>query len=500
MKMASGDDRVLPALVAGLIGTLIVSIIGAVSTHFMALHFGPEQFGILTLGASLATTAAGLTEFGQTQMLQRDIANSPDRESEFIAVSLGLRLTLAFLSFCLFSILGLALYAHQGRNASATIIASLGALPLMAAAQTLSVHFLNNFRNRRLVELSVMQQLLNLGGVLLAIRLGVPIVWCAVSTVATSALQCVTLYLIVHRQLKIRPKVDRSDWWERLRIASPLGLAALLGSFYLKVDILILGILGESSLIGYYGIAISASSFFLVLPGLLARVFMPVISKPGEDGRRASIDMLSYAWSIGSLSVVLVYLGAPVTVRIFAGNHFEASIAPLRILGVSVLCILVGSCLAAYCVAKGIHQRLWRLTGIMLLSNIVLNLIAIPIFGIVGSAWATTACEFSGLFVLTRLIWKNAAISFRSLQRPWPSLVSGALAIAAGLPLLTGFTQSLVAVCLAEIIAFVVFSLALLLLGGLPLGVLYFIFPGKHHARSGLIARCLLRSDWTRQN
>jgi len=468
------------------------------STHFTAIHYGPEEFGLFTLGVSLASTAAGLTEFGQTQMLQKDIANEPAREAHLVSSSWGLRLALAVLAFLAFSVLGVGLYGRQNPNTSLTIFACLTALPLLATSQTLSAHLLNHFRNRRLMELTVAQQIMNFGGVLLVIHLGLPIYWCAISASLTTFLQCVVLYIVVRQNLKVRPKIVRFEWPEKLRAAAPLGLSALLGSFYLRADVLIIGLLGETSQLGFYGIAISVSSFFLVLPGLLVRVFMPVISKRGEEGLRASIDMLGYAWMIGALSVVVIYLGAPTAIRIFAGSHFQASVLPLRILGLSVLSVIVGSCLSAFCVARGFHKRLGAITGMMLVLNVALNVVAIPIYGISGSAFATTLCEFTGLFFLVRMIRKNSGFRFRDLQRPLAALFAAAFSLVICLLFVGGSTQSFVSTGLVEVAAISIFTLAVTLLGGLPIGVVHFIFPGQHHSKSGLIARVLQHSDWTR--
>ncbi|CAB4859573.1 unannotated protein [freshwater metagenome] len=495
MKQHHNESRVLGSILSGFVGIVLIAVIGAVATHVMAIHFGPEQYGLLTLALALTTTAQGLTEFGQTQMLQRDIARTPDDEARLIGYSLGLRLAMSATAAVAFSVGGILIYSRHDRLTSLTIIISLTLLPLMAFIQTLSSHFFHGFRNRKLVAIAVLQQVLYLGGTLLAIYIGAPIWACAVSGVATVFLQAVILFAIARRQVTLRPRFSRVEWRRNLVQAAPLGLSALLVSFYLKADILILGVMGQRSQLAYYGIAIAVCSFFLVLPGLVVRVFMPVISRDGDGWQRPSIDLFGYVWTLGFMSVVLVWIGAPVAVRLFAGDKFEAAVIPLRILGPSVLSVFVASAMSAFCVARGFQRKLGQISGSVLVLNVVSNIIVIPRYGINGSALVTTGCEFIGVVLLARLIVRNSGMKFGDLHRPLPSLFAASVSLLVTAPWLAGFTQNVLEVAGLELLAMAVFVMCLTLARGLPLGVVYFLVPPAQHARLGPLSKIILKSD-----
>jgi O-antigen/teichoic acid export membrane protein len=495
LKQGHNESRVLGSVATGFIGFVLFAVIGATATHFMAIHFGPEQFGLLTLALALTATAQGLTEFGQTQMLQRDIALTPDNEAQLIGYVLGLRLVISVTAATAFSVVGIMIYSHHDRLTSVTIVMSLMSVPLIAFIQILSTHFLHRFRNRRLVEIGVLQQLLYFGGTLLAIYAGAPIWACALSASATILLQAVILFGIARRHVRLRPRFSRVEWRRILVQAAPLGLSALLGSFYLKADILILGVMGHRAQLAYYGIAIAVCSFFFALPGLVVRVFMPVISRDGDGWHRPTIDLFGYVWTLGSLSVVLIWIGAPSAVRLFAGDKFEAAVMPLRILGPSVLGVCAATAMSALCVARGFQEKLGQISGLVLVLNVVANIVVIPRYGINGSALATTGCEFIGVALLARLITRNSGVRFSDLHRPLPGIFAALVSLLVTTPWLSGFSQNVLEVAGLELLATAVFVVCLTSARGLPLGVVYFLVPFARHRKVGPLAKIILKSD-----
>jgi len=495
VKQHHNESRVLGSILSGFVGIVLIAVIGAVATHVMAIHFGPEQYGLLTLALALTTTAQGLTEFGQTQMLQRDIARNPDDEARLIGYSLGLRLAMSGTAAVAFSVGGILIYSHHDRLTSLTIVISLMPLPLLAFIQTLSSHFFHAFRNRKMVAIAVLQQVLYLGGTLLAIYIGAPIWACALSASSTVFLQAVILFGIARRQVTLRPRFSRVEWRRNLVQAAPLGLSALLVSFYLKADILILGVMGQRSQLAYYGIAIAVCSFFFALPGLVVRVFMPVISRDGDGWHRPTIDLFGYVWTLGSLSVVLIWIGAPSAVRLFAGDKFEAAVMPLRILGPSVLGVCAATAMSAFCVARGFQEKLGQISGLVLVLNVVANIVVIPRYGINGSALATTGCEFIGVALLARLITRNSGARFSDLHRPLPGIFAALVSLLVTTPWLSGFSQNVLEVAGLELLATAVFVVCLTSARGLPLGVVYFLVPFARHRKVGPLAKIILKSD-----
>ena len=223
---------------------------------------------------------------------------------------------------------------------------------------------------------------------------------------------------MVHRVAPLRYSIHVDRWKKTLVAAAPLGASSLLGAVYLKADVLILGVEGTHRQIGQYGVAIAINSFFFTLPTQLTRVFMPVISRAGEKWLPAGQDLIHWAWIVGLASFTSLLAGAPYVVHVFAGAQYHDAVTPLRILGGSIPAIAVGSALTALCAARGYAKMLGVISASMLVLNVISNIIVIPHYGIVGSAWATTACEYVGVILVAIHFARRSGTATSRLHRP----------------------------------------------------------------------------------
>ena len=402
----------------GVGGLIVIAIIGAIATHTLVVHYGPEDYGILTLALSAAGTIQGLTEFGQTQLLQREIARAPRHESELLSDSLSLRFTTAVGLSLLSGVALIAIYARHSSITAIALILALATVPLAATSQALGTHFYHRLRNARLVYSQIAQQSLYFVAVLVVVSMGLSVSWATATTLAATVPVFVVLVAMVHRAAPLRFTIRLDRWKRTLVAAAPLGASSLLGAVYLKADVLILGVEGSHRQIGQYGVAIAINSFFFTLPTQLTRVFMPVISRAGDTWLPAGQDLVHWAWIVGLASFTSLLAGAPYVVHIFAGAHYQEAITPLRILGASIPAIAVGSALTALCVARGFAKMLGVISASMLVLNVVSNIIVIPHFGIVGSAWATTGCEYVGVILVAIHFARRSHTPSSQLHRP----------------------------------------------------------------------------------
>lgn len=481
---------------SGLFGLLAISVLGALATHFVASHFGPSQFGILSLSLALSTTVQGLCEFGQTTILQREIARTPNKEAKLIGFSLGLRLAITIVATVIFSAIGAMLYGSHSFVATATIVCSMCSLPALAVVQVVATIFFQRHRNGFLVSVNVFQQCVYLLGVCLILFVHAQIEWIAMANGATTAIQAFIIFFAARKSMRIRPHFNLALWKSNLRMAAPLGAAAVLGSLYLRMDVLLLGLLDTRSYIGQYSVSIAICSFFFAIPGMLTSIYLPHLSRLDETWISSARDLLGLSWAVGSLSAIVIYIGAPLAIKLFAGSQYHEAIGPLRVLGFSVVSIFVSSAQSAIWIARGFKRKIAIISSILLVVNVVLNIVAIPILGIIGSAFATTLCESTGLVLLSCLLSREPTLGFRRLNRPMPSLI--ALAVVFLVSGLIGAPhQTDTWLVLLQIVFYVgMFAVLLLLMGGVPQSLLLLIASQGRHAKGGPWRRLTDRSRW----
>jgi O-antigen/teichoic acid export membrane protein len=290
------------------------------------------------------------------------------------------------------------------------------------AQEVASAHFTARLRNAILTVGSILQQLVFVGLVLLAVVLHKSILYCIGAVLVGSVVSAFYTLVATRREINFQPAFDRTTWFSMLRTSSPIGLAYIVGSLYVKADTIILSFLSTVTQIGYYGVSYSILSVFLVFPIILTRTFIPSLVKADETSIESAADTSLAFFAIGGVfSATGIMVCGPTVVRIIAGTHFGPSIIPLRVLGIGLIFIFMSNGLLSICLARGSTNKLFQVNAISLLVNIGLNIAAIPSFGINGAAEATLLCEVISMLIMMYVVSSQAKVRpkvIHALARP----------------------------------------------------------------------------------
>lgn len=179
-------------------------------------------------------------------------------------------------------------------------------------------------------------------------------------------------------------------------------LGQLVGALILQFDTLaVSGLLADPTVTGVYNTASLVTQQMIVFPGALLTFVFPLIAQ-----NRDNLSVLKkHYWELfrklGLLSLglsVLMWSISPWFFPIF-GEEFAASVGPFRVL------ILGFTARSLYVLNNTYLDALGR-TDITFISGllaafiaIVLNLTFIPVWGVMGAAWATTLSIFVSLVI-----------------------------------------------------------------------------------------------------
>jgi O-antigen/teichoic acid export membrane protein len=194
----------------------------------------------------------------------------------------------------------------------------------------------------------------------------------------------------------------RKQW-----IAATLPLAVIVGlrTINTNVDVLMLGVWESAADIGIYKIAVRLSTFAFIGEEIIVMVLGPYFARIYADGdtqllehickKAARVSLLL----AGGVTAVFVVFGRQILATAF-GPEFVASQAPLLILTggyVVTVCIGAGGTLLNM---TGHEKHTARAAMIGTLLNVLLNLILIPMLGIMGAAIATSVSLTASFIVM----------------------------------------------------------------------------------------------------
>lgn len=464
--------RIFSSMATGVGATAVVSVLGAVSVRVMTTDLGAAAFGVFVLVQSYVTLVQTFTDLGLAQVLQRDIAKGDQDERRLLSHALGLRLALSTAAVPVAMAFGLLIYMRRGLDLREGLVVFACAIPFSVSQEVSGTHFSAQLRNTILAVGSVVQQVIFVGLVIWSVESHRSVVYCLGAALIGSMASSLYTLVMARREVRFAPQVDWQVWRSMLRSSTPIGAAYVVGLLYFKADTIILSFLSTAREIGYYGAAYAVVTFFLVLPTIISRTFLPSFVRASQESLSDAVhSALAYFAIGGAFSATAVITSGPVVVGIVAGPHFGAANTPLRILGLGLVFIFLATAMTSVCIARGFGNRIFIMSIVSLVLNVVLNLALIPVMGIVGAALATLACEVVSLALFLRIVRRSMGLRvhvLRALVRP---VFAGGVTCAAVAPIFTRGTLSggaEVALMGATVLIFVV---ALFVLRGVPMEV-----------------------------
>ena len=199
-------------------------------------------------------------------------------------------------------------------------------------------------------------------------------------------------------------------------------IASISSGMYIQVDIVMLGFLGTTNMVGLYQLVSKIKSVLVTAVNSVGNVMLPRLSyyQAQNKERRASeliAKNMNFVMVFGSAIIVLLILLADPIVALLGGPDFTGSVFPLRCVGFAVMFSAMNIVLANYMISKG-RERSWATVNVIGLAlAIIANLLLIPRFGVIGSAVSISLCE-ALMFVMRSYVCRDFLKGIRELVDP----------------------------------------------------------------------------------
>lgn len=189
-----------------------------------------------------------------------------------------------------------------------------------------------------------------------------------------------------------RPRYHTRAWLAGLLPLSLIAGAALLNT---RLDVLMLAWFTDTAEIGRYGIAMKIAALVAVGPGIVNTIVQPRIARiwgqGGAEDLRRTITLASRMSALAALVAALAILGlGGQAVIALVGEDFRAAIPAMLVLAGGRLAIALAGPVGN---ALNMTGHAGRTAGLMLAFsglNAALNLVLVPIWGMLGAAAATS--------------------------------------------------------------------------------------------------------------
>lgn len=217
-----------------------------------------------------------------------------------------------------------------------------------------------------------------------------------------------------------------------LKYSSPLIIAATISTVMSWADIALVGYFMDDASVGVYNAALPTAALVLIPLTAMSSLSVSGLSELAKrDNKNLETTLKTSTYWIFSLvfpTFLILTLFSSQTLNLLFGSEYTVAATALTILALGYLANGSVGLTSSFLKSSGHTKPIMYTTTVALITNIGLNIILIPIYGIIGAAIATSSSiiilnllnyslvwKLEGINTVPRKIWKPGIIAAVSL-------------------------------------------------------------------------------------
>jgi O-antigen/teichoic acid export membrane protein len=391
--MESNKKRVIRNmswLMGGKVINMILSFFVSLAT---ARYLGPANLGSIKYVAAYVSFFSSITSLGLSVIVIKEVASEKEDANCVVWTGVFLRFVTAVAS----TIAVVAFFAVAKSDDPLLLpIAALESLAILASAfDTFMYWFQGKLLGKYVSIAGVIAYLaMSLYRLYLLAR-GADILWFAFATSVDTLVLALVLTIFYIRENGFHPCVSLPLGKRLLKQSYHYMISGLIAILYSRIDQIMLGEMLDSTSVGLYGAALDIAGYWGMIPSAFIQSISPILYKNAAEDHGifrkrlrqsyAGIWFLNVCWSVG-ISVFSRWV-----IRLLYGaEYLGAKNALVIVVWYSGIASL-GSLTQVYLATENKNKYVNYFAVAGLVTDVVLNALLIPRFGIEGAAVATLA-------------------------------------------------------------------------------------------------------------
>lgn len=355
-------------------------------------YLAPEEFGLLSYAMSYVGIFASISSLGIDSILTRELVKEPHRKDYLLGTAFTLKLIGAVIATVLLVVILPLTTNDSFTNLMILIIASA---TFFQSFNVIDFYF----QSKVLAKYSVFAQsssfLLSSIIKVLLIVFKAPLIYFAV-VILVEALLLAVGFIIVYSSQKLKItdwRSNKSLAFQILNDSWPLILSGVVIAIYMKISqVLIKEMLNETQ-VGYYGAAVRLCEAWYFVPLAITASLFPAIVNAKIISEKLYLSRLQKLYDL--MAWIAILIAFPVSIfsdsitTILLGKNYLPSSPVLAIYIWAGVATFLGVSSSQYLITENLTRISFYRTLLGMIVNVILNILLIPKFGIVGSAYAT---------------------------------------------------------------------------------------------------------------
>lgn len=373
-----------------LAGLTVSKIINVLVFIFIARRFSPDLFGEFTFFITLIQFATYFADFGLIQWYMKKVVSETERNSYYIKVITLRTITL------LLSIIILVIFLVSTKTFNLTMNFML--ILVLIAESFMSVTDGYYFEKQESLKVTLKT----------IIRMGLFFLGLLLMT-ATNSNDLIFMYLLatfitfvwylpwpLFTQAK---RVNITESVDMLKSASPYALLIITSFAYSRGDALLIKYIINNAALGMYSAAYRFLETLSLIPTALSHNLFPIAAKAKGITSQSLLQIMSIFVGMGLLFGVFLYFSAELLITLLIGEKYLEAVPILKVFSFGVFFFFINAPLSTVIQSSHIVKRFLPFGIANTVLNIVLNIITLPMYGIIAAAVVMVITEATGFLI-----------------------------------------------------------------------------------------------------
>ena len=385
---------------------IIKAILTLIVTMITARYLGPSNYGLISYAASLVTVVTPLMKLGLDSTLVYELVNNPKDEGKI----LGSTLLMCFVSgiLCLIGIITFVSLVNAGEKDTLIVCSLYGVLLIFQAFEMIQYWFQAKLLSKYCsISMLLSYVIITLFQLYLLIT-SKSVYWFALSYSIDYLLISIFLIFFYKKNGKSKFKFSKKTFSKLLKNSKYYIISSMMVTIFAQTDKVMLKLMINNKAVGYYSAAVTCANMLAFVFAAVIDSIRPTVYEAQKESKMKFENRMIQMYSIiiyFSLFVSLfITIFSPLIIKILYGNSYTESIPALRLIVWYTTFSYLGTIRNVWIIAVNKQKHLWKINLSGALLNIILNSFLIPLYGIMGAAFASLMTQIFTNFIIGFII------------------------------------------------------------------------------------------------
>lgn len=371
-----------------------------------ARYLGPSNYGLINYAAVYTTFFAALCTLGINSIIVKEFVDKPSEQGEILGSALAMRAVSSVMSVMMISGLSFIIDRNDKTTIVVVILCSIGML--FQIYDTINYWFLSKLQSKFTAIIS------SIGYFIVSVyKIGLfifekNVYWFALSTSVDYIVVAVLLFFAYRKNNGPKLSISFNKTKELLGKSKSFIITELMVAVYASTDRIMLKHMIDEASVGYYALIISLSQMWVFVISAIIDSMNPSIMRYHNTNKEKYVKRNKQLYAIVFyicmfVSVVIFLLADPIISILYGADYIQA-IKPLKIIVWYTAFSCLGAARNAWIVCENRQKYLKYIYIGAAITNVVLNYVLIPIYGVAGAAFASLTTQIATIFIFPMLI------------------------------------------------------------------------------------------------